>query len=92
MDNIGRKQRALYPTRPPRKRNGELWFLWAMWCEAYIEALDEELADQVWEAWDKGEIDEDLAAIIWWCIFVEGAVANANYDFIYKTSPNQWRL
>ena len=25
----------------------------------YIEALlaDEELADQVWEAWDKGEID-----------------------------------
>ena len=26
----------------------------------YIEALlvDEELADQVWEAWDKGEIDD----------------------------------
>ena len=39
-----------------------------------------------------GEIDDDLAAIIWWCIFVEGAVANANYDFIYKTSPNHWRL
>ncbi len=42
--------------------------------------------------WEKGEIDDDLAAIIWWCIFVEGAVANANYDFIYKTSPNHWRL
>ena len=29
----------------------------------YIEALlvDEKLADQVWEAWDKGEVD-DLTA------------------------------
>jgi hypothetical protein len=27
-----------------------------MLCEAYIEALlvDEDLADQVWDAWDKG--------------------------------------
>ncbi len=35
--------------------------------EIYIEALlvDEELADQVWEAWDKGEID-DLTAILAW--------------------------
>ena len=33
----------------------------------YIEALlvDEELADQVWEAWDKGEIDEKLAELAW---------------------------
>jgi hypothetical protein len=31
-----------------------------MLTELYIEALlvDEELADQVWETWDKGEIDE----------------------------------
>jgi hypothetical protein len=30
-----------------------------MLTQAYIEALlvDEELADQVWEAWDDGEID-----------------------------------
>ncbi len=30
-----------------------------MLTEVYIEALlvDEELADQVWEAWDAGEID-----------------------------------
>jgi hypothetical protein len=30
-----------------------------MWCEAYIEALlvYEELADEVWKAWDKREID-----------------------------------
>jgi len=33
----------------------------------YIEALlvDEELADQVWMAWDQGEID-DLGACIAW--------------------------
>jgi len=32
----------------------------AMLTEIYIEALlvDEELADQVWEAWDVGEIDD----------------------------------
>ncbi len=36
----------------------------------YIEALlvDEELADQVWEAWDKDEIDEDAALIAWWLV------------------------
>ncbi len=38
-----------------------------MLAEIYIEALlvNEELADQVWEAWDKGEIDDGLAAIAW---------------------------
>jgi hypothetical protein len=37
----------------------------------YIEALlfDEELADQVWEAWDAGLIPDDLAAVAW-CILV----------------------
>ena len=32
----------------------------AMLTDIYIEAVlvDEELADQVWEAWDKGEIDD----------------------------------
>jgi len=37
----------------------------SMLTEAYIEALlvDEELADQVWEAWDKGEIGE---VNTWW--------------------------
>ncbi len=31
--------------------------------EIYIEALlvDEKLADKVWEAWDKGEIDDLMA-------------------------------
>ncbi len=41
-----------------------------MLTEIYIEALlvDEELADQVWEAWDKGEIDDQVAWLAWWLI------------------------
>ncbi len=39
----------------------------AMLTEIYIEALlvDEELADQVWEAWDAGEIDDQVAWLAW---------------------------
>ena len=39
----------------------------AMLTEIYIAALlvDEELADQVWEAWDKGEIGELNALWAW---------------------------
>ena len=46
-------------------------FLCAAYSEAmleiYIEALlvDEEMADQVWEAWDKGEIDGQVAWLAW---------------------------
>ena len=38
-----------------------------MLTEIYIEALlvDEALADQVWEAWDKGEIDDLRACVAW---------------------------
>ncbi len=41
-----------------------------MLTEIYIEALlvDEELADRVWEAWSKGEIDNLVAAWAWWAI------------------------
>ncbi len=41
-----------------------------MLTEIYIEALlvDEGLADQVWEAWEKGEISDFWAAWIWWTI------------------------
>ena len=40
-----------------------------MLTEIYIEALlvDEELADQVWEAWIAGEI-HDLCALVLWAI------------------------
>ena len=41
-----------------------------MLTELYIEALlvDEELADQVWAAWDAGEIDDHAAFIAWWLV------------------------
>ncbi len=38
-----------------------------MLTELYIEALlvDDDLADQVWDLWDGGVIDMELAAIAW---------------------------
>ncbi len=38
-----------------------------MLTEIYIEAVlvDEKLADQVWEAWDAGNIDDLSACIAW---------------------------
>ena len=41
-----------------------------MLAEIFIEALliDEELADEVWEAWNKGEIDDQVACIAWMLI------------------------
>ena len=43
-----------------------------MLTEIYIEALliNEVLADQVWEAWDAGEIDDSTAAFAWWSIVI----------------------
>ena len=42
----------------------------AMLTQIYTEALlvDEGLADQVWEDWDKGEIDDLTACLSWWLI------------------------
>ncbi len=41
-----------------------------MLTEIYIEALlvDEDLADKVWELWDKGVIDDQLVLIAWMLI------------------------
>ena len=41
-----------------------------MLTELYIEALlvDEELADQVWDAWDKGEIEDVYALLAWFAV------------------------
>ncbi len=46
----------------------------AILTKIYIEALliDEELADQVWEAWDKGEIDDARVCIAWMLIAMLG--------------------
>ncbi len=45
-----------------------------MLTEIYIEALlvDEELADQVWEAWDAGEIDDLASCFARWWMLVSG--------------------
>ena len=42
-------------------------FFGPMLTEFYIEALliDEGLADQVWDAWNKGEIDDAAALFLW---------------------------
>ncbi len=36
----------------------------------YVEALlvNEELVDQVWEVWNAGDIDDQLAWLAWWLI------------------------
>ncbi len=41
-----------------------------MLSEIYIEALlvDEELADQDWEAWDADETDDQVTWLAWWLI------------------------
>ncbi len=41
-----------------------------MLTEIYNEALlvDEDLADRVWEAWDKGEISDQVVWFAWWLI------------------------
>ncbi len=51
-----------------------------MLAEIYVEALlvNKELADQVWEAWDKGEIDDQVAWLAWWWIADRPSCSNAN--------------
>ena len=51
-----------------------------MFTEIYIEALlvDEELADQVWEAWDAGEIDDQIAWLAWWLIIRRSIIGVKN--------------
>ena len=49
-----------------------------MLTEIYIEALDEKLADQVWEAWDAGTIDDQTAYLVWWSIAQQKAYHEQN--------------
>ncbi len=50
-----------------------------MLTEIYIEALlvAEELADQVWEAWDAGEIDDQIAWIAW--LLIAGLISHRHH-------------
>ncbi len=61
-------RRGLVPAHSPYLPGHPL----AMLTDAYIEALlvDEDLADQVWEAWDKGEIDDQVACYAWLLVCV----------------------
>jgi len=50
-----------------------------MLTEIYIEALlvAEELADQVWEAWDAGEIGDQIAWIAW--LLIAGLISHRHH-------------
>jgi hypothetical protein len=50
----------------------------------YVEALlvDENLADQVWEAWDAGVITDGMAAWAWLMLVASGPI---------EASPNVWK-
>ena len=58
-----------------------------MLAEIYIEALlvDEDLADQDWEAWDKGEIDDQMAWLAWWLIALSDRQSN---NFLLRLGCN----
>jgi len=59
----------------------------AMLTEIYIEALlvDEEAADQVWEAWDARETDDETARMAW--LLIAGFVFPHQF-YGLRTSPN----
>ena len=58
-----------------------------MLTEIYIEALlvDKKLADEVWEAWDKGEIDDQVAWLAWWTITLN---AKQSDNFLLRLKDN----
>ncbi len=59
----------------------------AMLTEIYIEALlvEERVADQIWETWDVGEIDDLVALRAWWWIVVSGT----HKFWCWRTIENQ---
>ncbi len=58
-----------------------------MLTEIYIEALlvDEELAGQVWDAWNAGEADDETVCIAW--LLIAGFVFPHQF-YGLRTSPN----
>ena len=52
-----------------------------MLTEIYIEALlvEEGLADQVWELWDRSVIDDSLAILAWYIVF-QGFNGETNFN------------
>jgi len=54
--------------------------------EIYIEALlvDEELADQFWEAWFADETSTETASMMWWWLIAAGAGEQKNGNRIQR--------
>ncbi len=48
-----------------------------MLTEIYIEALDAELADQVWEVWDAENLTDGATCMAW--LLVAGLVSRRNH-------------
>ncbi len=61
-----------------------------MLTEIYIEALlvDEELADQVWEAWDAAKIDDVSACLA--CLLIANMCTANVYKKPLITPSNYW--
>ena len=59
-----------------------------MLTEIYIESrlADGELADQVWEDWDKGEVDDQVAALAW-ILITSGDLGN---PLLYLVDNSSW--
>jgi len=57
-----------------------------MLTEIYIETLlvDEDLADQVWEAWDDGVIDDLMAWLVWWWITLNARTMTSSRRIKYQ--------
>lgn len=36
--------------------------------DPFLGLVDEKLADMVWEAWDGGQVDSQVAWLAWWLI------------------------
>ncbi len=68
----------------------------AMLTEAYISALlaNEALADQVWQLWDDGKIDDDVAFVAWWIVastFRKAAFPDSGRSDRLKSAENRVR-
>lgn len=58
--------------------------------DLYVAALiaDEQLTDEVWEAWDAGLINNQEAAICWWLLLEYRActLVSSHVDVLYAIS------
>ncbi len=61
-----------------------------MFTEIYIEALlvNKELADQIWDLWDAGLINDVCACIVWWRVANHtSGIVDSTIDRAKATNP-----